>query len=131
MPANDYSDGIDGAGQKWKDRVDTEQSQDAYEGGATGDASDDYETNAGNAGDEYAAGIADYLGVDENDIDVDGDYESGVSGAGSAWQSGVQASGERWRNGVQGADASEYEENAKAASNAWFENYKKGVGADD
>lgn len=127
MPADDYSDGMDGAGQTWKDRVDTDESESNYEGGATSEAADNYEQNAGEAGDSYAEGVASYFGVDETDVQVDDDYESGVRDAGSSWQQGVSASGEKWRDGVSRADASEYEQSAKDAAQDWFNNAKEGI----
>lgn len=127
MPADDLREGVQGKGSKWKNNVNTDQSQSNYEGGATQDAAGDYETNASNAGSSYASGLADYYGISEDDVATESDYTSGVQDAGDSWRSGVSQSGERWRSGVQQADEGEWEDNTAAAADKWFDNARSGV----
>lgn len=124
MPAEDYEQGVQGAGSAWEQGVEGRGSD--YEGGATEDAANEYQSNASASGDSYAAGIAEYLGIDSDQVTVDDEYESGVSGAGSAWRQGVQGSGDRWEEGVQGK-GSEYEQAAAEAGDDWFAGYREGV----
>lgn len=126
MPADDYSEGIQGAGSSWEDGVQTDEAKNNYQGGATSDAADDYESAAGASGDAYAEGVAEYAGIDANDVTVDGDYESGASSAGSEWRQGVSNSGDKWAAGVQGK-GQKYEENAAESAAEWFSGYVEGV----
>jgi hypothetical protein len=126
MPANDYSEGIDGAGSAWEDGVDTDEAKNSYQSGATSDTAEDYEDAAGDAGDAYAEGVAEYAGIDEGDVTVDSDYEDGASEAGSNWQQGVSGAGEDWADGVQGK-GDKYEENAADSAQEWFSGYVEGV----
>lgn len=127
MPASDYQDGVQGAGQTWQERVDTEDSEEAYEDGATSEAASNYESEAGASRSEYESGIAEYLGIDEEDVTVGGAYSSGVEGAGDSWRDGVSESGSKWRDGVQRTDANEWEQAASDAADEWFDGYTEGV----
>lgn len=127
MPADDYRDGIEGAGSAWKEEVDTDEAENNYEGGATNDAADDYQSNASASSDAYAEGLADYLGISANDVGTASSYANGVSEAGAAWREGVSRSGGKWRRGVSRASASDYEEAAAAAADDWFQNFSEGV----
>lgn len=127
MPAEDLREGVQGKGSKWKNNVNTDQSEQNYESGANSESANQYEQNASNAGSTYAAGLAEYLGVDEDEIATESSYTSGVQDAGSEWQQGVSQSGQRWRSGVQQADENEWEENTAAASDKWFDNFRKGA----
>ena len=125
MPADDYEVTQEDA-SRWSSAVQDEESQQAFEGSATNENASEYEQNASAAGDDYAEGVAEYIGADPDDITVDGEYTSGVSDAGSSWRDGVSASGERWADGVQGKE-SEYVEGAQGAQQTWFNNYVEGV----
>lgn len=129
MPAEDYEQGVSGAGDAWEQGVQDDQAQQNYQSGATEDAASDYENEASQSGDEYAEGVANYLGINENDVTVDNEYESGVSSAGNSWQQGVQRSGEKWAAGVQGK-GDEYERNAAEAADEWMAGYREGVTQD-
>lgn len=127
MPADDFADGVDGKGQKWKDRVDTDDAENNFEGGFDSEAADDYESEASGSSDDYEEGLADYFGVSEDQVNVGGAYAQGVGEAGDDWQSGGSGSGSRWRDGVQRTSASEWEENAADAASEWFQNAKEGI----
>ena len=127
MPADDLREGVQGKGSKWKNNVNTDQSEQNYESGANSESAEDYETNASNAGSDYASGLADYYGISEDEVATESAYTSGVQDAGDDWQSGVSRSGERWRSGVQQADENEWEENTAAAADKWFDNAREGV----
>jgi len=125
MPADDYEVTQDDA-SRWSSAVQEEEAQQAFQNSGNSDNANEYEQNAGSAGDEYAAGVAEYANIDPSDVQVDDEYESGSSSAGSEWQSGVQGAGERWADGVAGAE-DEYLEGAEGAAQDWFNNYVEGV----
>lgn len=127
MPADDLREGVSGKGSKWKNNVNTEQSQNNYEGGADGEAAEEYEQNAANSGSDYASGLADYFGISEDEVATESAYTSGVQDAGSDWQTGVSQSGERWRSGVQQADENEWEQNTADSAEEWFQNAREGI----
>lgn len=126
MPAEDFSNGVEGSGQKWKDRVNTDEAESSYESGATSDAADAYEQAASDSRNEYEDGVADYFGIDSSEVQTGDEYANGVQGAGSSWSQGVQGSGDRWRDGIQRADANEWEQATADAASEWFNNSKEG-----
>ena len=130
MSADDYRQGVSGAGSAWKEEVDTDESEQNYQNGATEDAASEYQSNASAAGDSYAAGIASYLGVNEDQVTTGSAYTQGVGEAGAAWREGVGRSGGKWRRGVSRASAQDYEDAAEAAAEDWMEGYRQGVTQD-
>jgi len=125
MAADDYEVTSEDA-SRWSSAVQEDEAQQAFQGSGNSENANEYESNAGNAGDEYAAGVAEYAGISESEVAVDDDYESGAAQAGSEWQQGVQGAGERWAEGVAGSE-SEYLEGAEGAAQDWFNNYVEGV----
>lgn len=128
MPASDYEVTEDDA-ELWSERAQTEEAQENFQNSGTSANAEKYEENASNAGDDYASGVADYIGADPDEIAVDDDYEDGVDGAGGDWSSGVSGAGERWAEGVEGKQ-DEYLEGAQGAGQKWFDNYAEGVSED-
>jgi len=89
MAADDYEVTSEDA-SRWSSAVQEDEAQQAFQGSGNSENANEYESNAGNAGDEYAAGVAEYAGISESEVAVDDDYESGAAQAGSEWQQGVQ-----------------------------------------
>ena len=127
MSSEDYADGVQGAGSKWQAGANSDEAESSYEGGATSEAADEYQTNASAAGSSYAAGVAEYIGADPDDITTSTEYTNGVQDAGQAWQDGVSGSGAKWRSGIQQTSASEYEQRAQESAEEWYEGYVEGV----
>lgn len=127
MSADDLKKGVDGAGDTWKEEVDTDQAQSNYEGGATSQAAEDYEDNASGSQSAFEEGLAEYLNVDEDDISIGSSWSSAVGEAGGEWSDGVGESGAKWRRGVQRTDADTWEENTKAKASEWFSEFKDGA----
>lgn len=125
MGAEDYEVTQDDA-QKWSDRVQEDESKQSYEGSATNENSEKWENAASGASDDYAEGVADYIGASPGDIDVADNFSSGVSGKGGDWRDGVSRSADRWADGVQGKQ-SEYLEGTEGAGQTWYNNYVEGV----
>lgn len=130
MPADatDYQEGVEGAGSTWQSGVQDEQAQQRFSSGADNEAATEWEQNASAAGDDYASGLADYLGVSEDDITTAGDFTGGIDeDASSEWQSRTSESAEKWADRVQATSAQEYEQAAVDAADDWATEFEEGV----
>lgn len=121
--ADDFSEGVSGAGQKWKDRVDTDRAEGNFSGGITSDAASDLTDNAKESSDDYAENLAAAFGIDSVDNSVASEWESSMnSDAENNWQTRTSDASEDWRDGVSRTDASDWEESTSEQAQNWFNN---------
>lgn len=123
-----YEDGVEGSGDKWESRVDTDRAENKFETNVDSEAAEDWASNAQDSVDDYVSGVAESFGLSESEVAVGDDYEDGVSDsdAQSEWQSETSQSGETWRDGVKGKGG-EWESNSKEASSEWLQETKEGL----
>lgn len=121
----DYTDGVTGASSDYSTGVGRDKAKEDFENSATEDKADDWSTNAKQATDEYNEGVAEYLGIDVDDMNTtpSSNYTTGIDDdAENDWQSGVSGAGEKWQENAQNS-SSKYEENAKDSGEEWAEGY--------